>query len=108
MQMATPCSSWITHEVSLARSIAFQVQYKVGLTLGTLKGRAGSTLTPDPSETRQLPIVFFFFAFVINTVQRIALFIIIVSIYSFMFIIYGYYRYMSSSSYIFSLITVLL
>lgn len=106
MQMATPCSSWITHEVSLARSIAFQVQYKVGLTLGTLKGRAGSTLTPDPSETRQLPIVFFFFAFVINTVQRIALFIIIVSIYSFMFIIYGYY--MSSSSYLFSLITVLL
>lgn len=74
--MATPCSSWITHEVSLARSIAFQVQYKVGLTLGTLKGRAGSTLTPDPSETRQLPIVFFFFfAFVINTVQcRIAYF----------------------------------
>lgn len=65
--MATPCSSWITHEVSLARSIAFQVQYKVGLTLGTLKGRAGSTLTPDPSETRQLPIVFFFFFFAFVT-----------------------------------------
>lgn len=62
MQMATPCSSWITHEVSLVRSdgIAFtgSCQYKVSLTLGTLKGRAGSTLTPDPSETRQLPIVF--------------------------------------------------
>lgn len=60
MQMATPCSSWITHEVSLVSidRVSDSYQYKVGLTLGTLKGRAGSTLTPDPSETRQLPIVF--------------------------------------------------
>lgn len=58
--MATPCSSWITHEVSLVSidRVSDSYQYKVGLTLGTLKGRAGSTLTPDPSETRQLPIVF--------------------------------------------------
>lgn len=60
MQMATPCSSWITHEVSLVSidRVLSSCQYKVGLTLGTLKRRAGSTLTPDPSETRQLPIVF--------------------------------------------------
>ena len=58
--MATPCSSWITHEVSLVSidRVSDSYQYKVSLTLGTLKRRAGSTLTPDPSETRQLPIVF--------------------------------------------------